>query len=494
MASVRRVSDYYNLGVEQGGLDFVDVDVIGDVPVYLDPTAIRVQSGDWVEACAESVYTFFQTLLDAIRTNDLLQIRTLVYPLTEPNETHLGVSSGPSRGRSLGSRKKADELIEALRRSRAIKSGLIEDLEDTVLFVEGIGADILSDITTCVIRKHLIDYTVNQARFHGMPLVTQTSGKMWDSATRTWFEDFIDLPRGPKDTLILVPKAIVRLHPTYDRGKFYRGYLRPFFEEEEMAKGTASAFVKLVRKGKRDQRLKIMKGELDESLGTSKNDIAANAERFPRAVEDYREAKAAEVQIPLSQEALAEGTGVPEVSLRDLYEEVLAVRAGRAGATAYHRAIAAFLTALFTGSLGNDRLEVGLHNGMKRMDIRYDNVAGDGLFWWLGQHYKAASIVVECKNYEKEPGNPELDQLAMRLTPDRGQVGLLLCRRLSNKSKFLERCRTAAIDGHGYVIALDDDDLAEMLDDYEQAAAVGDDGRRRYPLVRKRFDLLLGLS
>lgn len=494
MTGVQRVSEYFSLGVQQGGLDFVDVDVVGDVPVYLDPTAIRVQSGDWVEACATSLYTFFDELLTAIRGGDVARIQMLIYPLSEPNETHLGVSQGRSRGRSLGSHKKADELIAALRRSRAIKSGLIEDLEDTVLFVDGIGADILSDITTCVIRKQLIEYTVSQSNFHNIPLQTQDSGMVWDSGTRSWSSDFIDLPRGPQDKLLLVPKAVVRMHPTYEKGEFYRGYLRPYFIDEEMSKGMASEFVMLVRKGKTNQRMKVVKGDLDESLGTTKSEIATNAERFPQAMRKYRDAKADEVQVPVSIESLAALTGTPTPSLRDLYDEILAVQPGKAGATAYHRAVAAFLTALFTSSLGNQRLELEIHNGMKRIDITYDNVAGDGLFRWLGLNYRAASIVVECKNYTKEPNNPELDQIAMRFSPQRGQIGLMVCRTLQDKQRFLDRCRTAAVDGHGYVIALDDADLEKLLIDFEDAEFTADDERRSYPLLRARFDQLIGVA
>ncbi|MCK2035679.1 hypothetical protein KZC51_05975 [Microbacterium sp. SSW1-49] len=493
MTQVQRVSGYFSLGVEQGGLDFVDVDVNGDVPVYIDPTAIRVQAGDWVEACAHGLYTFFDELLGAIRADDLPKIRSLIYPLSEPNETHLGVSKGLARGRSLGSQKKADQLVAALRRSRAIKSGLIEDLEDTVLFVDGVGRDILSDITTCIIRAHLIEYTVNQCRFHGIPLENQISGLFWDSEQRVWRDDYFDLPRGPRGLLLLVPKAIVRLHPTYEKGQFYRGYLRPFFEGIELSKGVSSEFVRLVRAGKKNARLKVNMGQLDENLGTTKAKIAENAESFPQAMKKYRQMKAVEAQVPLSLEALATQTGTPEPSLRELYEEILAIQPGKAGATAYHRAVAAFLTALFTGSLGNQRLEVTLH-GLKRIDITYDNVAGDGLFRWFGLHHAAASVPVECKNYFNDPANPELDQIAMRLSPARGEIGFLVCRTVSNKQRLLDRCRSAAVDNHGYVIALDDVDLLSLLEEFEAAEADASAPRRRYTVIRSRFDELQGIT
>lgn len=38
-----RVSEFYSLGLTQGSLDFVDVDVENDVPLFIDPRAIATE-------------------------------------------------------------------------------------------------------------------------------------------------------------------------------------------------------------------------------------------------------------------------------------------------------------------------------------------------------------------------------------------------------------------------------------------------------------------
>lgn len=207
--------------------------------MYIDPHAVRTQQGLWVEDCQRSVATYFDSLLDSVRNDSAERTAELIRPLTEPNETHLGESEGESRGRSLGSERRAQELVSALRRSRAIKSGLLTDLEESILFVEGIGVDILSDITTCLIRNHLITYTQNQCAFHEIAMEPQYTDPTWDADARMWREGREhELPRGPKGPLLLVPKAIVRARPELDRDKFFRGYLRPFYEQEELSKGS----------------------------------------------------------------------------------------------------------------------------------------------------------------------------------------------------------------------------------------------------------------
>lgn len=105
-----------------------------------------------------------------------------------------------------------------------------------------------------------------------------------------------------------------------------------------------------------------------------------------------------------------------------------------------------------------------IHEGRKRIDITYTNMAVGGFFKWLATHYSAAHTFVESKNYGREVANPELDQLSGRFSPTRGQFGLLVCRQFTDKELFLRRCHDTAGDGRGFVIPLDDDDLRELLD------------------------------
>jgi hypothetical protein len=41
------VSQHFKLGRTQAELDFVDVDVTGDTPLFIDPQAIRQLPDDW---------------------------------------------------------------------------------------------------------------------------------------------------------------------------------------------------------------------------------------------------------------------------------------------------------------------------------------------------------------------------------------------------------------------------------------------------------------
>ncbi len=122
-----RISEYYKLRRTQPMLDFVDVDITGDTPVFIDPRALRLLPSKWGDECISLIQSFFRAVLVAIHDSKHSEAQRLLRTLREPNETHLGLSKGKSRGRELG-RESAYDLWNALSKSEAVKSGLLEDL------------------------------------------------------------------------------------------------------------------------------------------------------------------------------------------------------------------------------------------------------------------------------------------------------------------------------------------------------------------------------
>jgi hypothetical protein len=154
-----RVTEQYNLDNSQAAVDFVNVDTATDNRVFIDPRAIRLQHGILEQECAGFLVSFFSEVLDAIHEGRTNRVRELMGFLGEPNETHLGYSRGRSRGRGLTGIR-SDQIADAISGSRAAATGLLEDLEDTSLLVPGIGKDLISDMTTQIIRSQLIAYTI----------------------------------------------------------------------------------------------------------------------------------------------------------------------------------------------------------------------------------------------------------------------------------------------------------------------------------------------
>lgn len=476
-----RISQFFGLGRTQPTLDFVDVDTEGDVRVFVDPRALRLLHSEWADECVALIQSFFQTVMEAIRSgHDDDRAQELLGVLREPNETHLGLSAGRARGRGLGSGERALDVSSALRQSEAARSGLLEDLEDTILMIEGISSDIISDMTTNIIRAPLIRYTQSMAEFYGIPLIPEVnSGPLWDPGDRRWYSEFTPMPVGPDGKLLLVPKVIVRTRMDYDPDEYYRHYLLEHLRDVELAAGTELVYLL------KDGTPRVDKKDLIDKYGAGKAAIVEQTRQHPVVLQTYRTDKRRHIRPPLNHDQLAESEGTPRPDWHALLEAIAAIATGRAGADAYEKAIEALLSALLYPSLTNPQVQTPIHQGRKRVDITYTNAATEGFFYWLGQHYPSAKVFVECKNYEGDPANEALDKLSGRFSPSRGQFGILVCRTLADKELLIQRCLDTANDHRGYIVPLDDCDLHALVE--EQMAGRSAD----FALFRERFDRLI---
>lgn len=190
---MKKFSSYFNLQKSQAELDFVDIDLEGDIPLYVDPYALTTRDDDWSIHCHSLVVSFFQTVLDSVKNNNQKAGIQLLSHLGEPEETHLGVSLDGNKGRGIGAIH-AKELFLAFKASKAANTMLMEDLSDFALFIPGIGRDKISDITTNIIRRALISYTQSQCQLHEIALHNVPSGFFWDSERKIWLQEFLELP------------------------------------------------------------------------------------------------------------------------------------------------------------------------------------------------------------------------------------------------------------------------------------------------------------
>ena len=159
--------------------------------------------------------SFFTEVLDAIRDNNQSKVRALMRYLGEPNETHLGFSRGRSRGRGLRGIK-TNDIADAISESRAAQTGMLRDLEDTAFLVPGVNKDLLSDMTTQIIRGPLIAYTQQCCAQYDIPMESQYGGSVWNPDSLAWEDRYdVPLPRTEDGALLLIPKSIVRHAPIW---------------------------------------------------------------------------------------------------------------------------------------------------------------------------------------------------------------------------------------------------------------------------------------
>src|SRR3990167_11387985 len=204
-------SEYFKLGKSQHELDFVDIPInTSDIPLFIDPYAISKRDDRWSIQCHNHIVSFFQRVIDLMRSNKDNEAKYMLAGLKEPNQTRFGLSKGiHPRGRGIG-REQSVDLFDALQDSTAVRTGFIKDLEDCELLIEGISRDKISNIATDIIRHKLIEYTQAQCELWNISTNNVSSGPVWDNSKKKWTNFYTNLPVCNNRSILLVPKAIAR--------------------------------------------------------------------------------------------------------------------------------------------------------------------------------------------------------------------------------------------------------------------------------------------
>lgn len=455
-----KFSEFFHLNKSQPELDFVNVDSERDMKLFIDPYAISIRNDEWSHQCNAHISSFFQTALDHIRANRQQEAKGLLNGLGEPNETCLGLSVASPQGRGV-SGKQALDLYDKLSESQAARTGILSELADCDLFVEGIGRDKISDITTNIIRTLLIKYTQKQCELHGIELSgTVASGKLWDIESQQWQQQHVVLPIINGKKILLVPKSIVRFRLCLDGQEYYNHYVLNFLQDEHLRAG--SSLVTVLKKGTR----RVYKKTLKEHFPFNKEWMAEFTKTHPDVLRKYKEFLK---NVPSNEGMVSHrdlDEDFDEVSFaRSLVSALEEIPSGNNDASRYHSFIVGVLEFIFWPNLIYPQKEDPIHDGRKRIDITYTNAAKDGFFYRIHTAHSIAAnvIMVECKNYTKDPANPELDQISGRFSTNRGKFGFLLYRRTDNYERLIARCKDTAGDNRGFVIPLGDEQIIIII-------------------------------
>lgn len=449
-----RFSKYFGLNSSQAQLDFVDVNNEKDTPVYIDPFAIEMREDEWSGRCSEKIRTFFLELLDALRSDKMQRAKYLVGQLHEPRETYLGISIGIPNGKGVGA-KQATQLIHAILRSEAFKTGRLSDLSEMALYVEGIDRDKISDLTTNIIRKQLVKYTRQQCELLGIECQPYIGPPMWDAYKKQWISSEVYLPYMDNDPVLLVPKVIVRRGLSLSADDFYRNQITDFFRAEHLA--AHSSLVEVV-KGKP----KLTKEKVRQAHPKSKNMIAETVQKHPELLDLYKKIAAERGElVTVNPDDLSVGA----VCLK-LAAKLSTIPTGPKHATEYQNIAQGIITTIFYPHLIMPTKEWEINEGRKRIDIVYTNDAKSGFLQQRrdATNTAATMLIVECKNYSKDIANNEIDQLLGRFDNNRGRLGWMLCRSVDDQDRLLQRCRDLASRGIAFIMTVTDEDLLKWLD------------------------------
>jgi hypothetical protein len=361
-----RISRKFNLAHSRAEFDFVDVDINHDLPIFVDPYFLACRTDPWSVEASRTIRSFFNYFLGLLKSGQVDEARALFDHLHEPNETCLGYSKSKPQGRGVGS-DDAYRIFESLARSKAAKTGLLEDLEDCRVFVKGIDKDKSSDMTTNIIRRHLIEYTQNQCNIWGISLTQNSpSGFCWNAGTRSWENGFCDNLIIVNRRILLVPKAIVSYSKAHTPKRYHQHFVLNYLQNEHLRLRSALVRTTVSRKGV--VRNFVTKKDLVLKGGAAfdKDYLVSFTKAHPSVFESFKEVqKRTAGSIPLEDLIETDITSICD----HLMIQLSAIPPGKDDATQFHRTAIGILDLLFYPHLMNPLIEREIHEGRKRIDI-----------------------------------------------------------------------------------------------------------------------------
>lgn len=453
-----RFSEYFDLKKSQAELDFVDIPLDTDIKLFVDPYAISIVRHPWFIECNNLLVDFFETLIAAIKRGNKSESKHLLSNLGEVNNTHLGLSKGTSQGSGIG-QGLSDSLYNAIVKSKAVRTGNLQDFSDFELFIDGISHDRISDMTINVIKSKLVEYTFQQCNIFEIPTAQVPVGPCWNSDEHRWESRFADLPVSKKSSIILVPKSAARFNLAFSQDEYYSKFVLEYLQAEHLNAGSS-----LVRTLKTSKKQVVYKKDLKEEHPKTKEMLLDFSQDHPEILARYKH-QATQKMHPLLDEQIEEGRRDPQtINYREMYTNLTSIPAGRKDADSFHTHIIGVLQAIFYPGITHPKKETPLHSGRKKIDVVFNN-GDDGFFHRLSTTYRitAPFIFIECKNYNHDVKNPEFDQLTGRFSEHRGKFGILVCRNIDDKEAALARCQDIAKDDRGFVLILEDNDIKTLL-------------------------------
>lgn len=277
-------TEYFGIKEKQRNLEFVDIYVNADKKFFLDPAKLLNFDDAMSIQMSNAIVQYFDELLQCIRKHDKSSSLRLLNGLREPKEIHLGYATNGYVGNAVGG-VKGEKIYRKLSESNAIKTGLLKDLEESALLVEGINRDIISDMTVMITKKYLIEFTQAQCEKYQVPMSKVKVGQIWDEKQDCWTKIETELPIYDDKPMILVPKKIVTDKLMLDSQDFYRNELLTSVQDELMR--ADKSLIIVLKNGKR--RCAITKKQLrsDSRYRYSKEFIYKMVQKQPELLQAY---------------------------------------------------------------------------------------------------------------------------------------------------------------------------------------------------------------
>jgi len=187
--------------------DFVDINVLDDQALFIDPCLIETQRGTWYDNATQLLDNFFNKFYEAYRNNDTQRKLELLSCAREINYTKLGYGKGDN-----GHGNTAEGLLVTFKNLErlAVNIPSITKPMDLPVTISGFNEDGLSDMITNILHQQLNEFTLAQLAITNVDPNSEDTFYTWDFASSSWQEVTYPCYRYEGNKILLTPKHIVR--------------------------------------------------------------------------------------------------------------------------------------------------------------------------------------------------------------------------------------------------------------------------------------------
>lgn len=204
-----------------------NISLILDLPLFIDPFLLFNSSKKEYQKLHEDIIEYLKFLKNkSVYSNLSSDLINSWYTFPEVRQNWFGYSSIENRGRGLGSgfAKNLNNNLHLIFSDFGEKTKITRGnhIEKLYILNKGVGKDRISDFTTNLIKKYLLEYTQNFARKYLYPdfIAKINVPKVeFNYHTETWAAKQYELPIFENDYVILTPKDILTKDDTWINSK-----------------------------------------------------------------------------------------------------------------------------------------------------------------------------------------------------------------------------------------------------------------------------------
>ncbi|WP_369900856.1 hypothetical protein [Bacillus manliponensis] len=188
--------------------------------LFIDPTRIAAEDGEWFQNCSLIIQDFFNTIFDLYRGGQTEEARSYFQSSGESNELFLGYTEGFSRGNG-NSEESLAKVFEYVHLQGLLDDVIVGRLEDFHVFVPDFGEDLLSDLAASFIKAELVSFTQQQCEIHNINLSVELEFSYWNHIGHSWETKVERLPGYNGYPIVLVPKDILVAKYLYSANRYW---------------------------------------------------------------------------------------------------------------------------------------------------------------------------------------------------------------------------------------------------------------------------------